>query len=118
MTTITILGAGPGGYVAALRAAQMGADVHLIDMGQVGGTCLNVGCIPTKALLHAGDFYHTASAGAVPGVDCGAVTADWDEIQNHKGLIVTSLSAASKVCCGHTRFTCTTAEPASSRRTR
>ncbi|MCL2490946.1 MAG: dihydrolipoyl dehydrogenase [Propionibacteriaceae bacterium] len=91
MTTITILGAGPGGYVAALRAAQMGADVHLIDMGQVGGTCLNVGCIPTKALLHAGDFYHTASAGAVPGVDCGAVTADWDEIQNHKGLIVHEL---------------------------
>ena len=47
---IVILGGGPGGYVAAIRAAQLGADTHLAEAGRLGGTCLNVGCIPTKAV--------------------------------------------------------------------
>jgi hypothetical protein len=46
----------PGGYVAAIRAAQLGAEVHLVEAEKLGGTCLNVGCIPTKALLHTADF--------------------------------------------------------------
>ncbi|MCL2652627.1 MAG: dihydrolipoyl dehydrogenase [Propionibacteriaceae bacterium] len=91
MTTITIIGAGPGGYVAAIKASQMGADVHLVDMGPVGGTCLNVGCIPTKALLHAGNFYRMASAGTVPGVDCRNVTLDWNAIQHQKQAVVQEL---------------------------
>ncbi|NLA28688.1 MAG: FAD-dependent oxidoreductase, partial [Propionibacterium sp.] len=49
---ILIIGGGPGGYVAAIRAAQLHAEVTLVENGQLGGTCLNVGCIPTKALLH------------------------------------------------------------------
>ena len=49
---IAILGGGPGGYVAAIRAAQLGADVTLIEKDKVGGTCLNRGCIPTNVLLH------------------------------------------------------------------
>lgn len=53
---VTIVGAGPGGYVAALRAAQLGADVALVEKEYVGGTCLNVGCIPTKALTTATDL--------------------------------------------------------------
>ncbi|MBX9743615.1 MAG: FAD-dependent oxidoreductase, partial [Chlamydiales bacterium] len=48
---IAVIGAGPGGYVAAIRAAQLGKSVALIDKGFLGGTCLNVGCIPTKTLL-------------------------------------------------------------------
>ena len=47
---ITIIGGGPGGYVAAIRASQLGAKVRLIEGDRIGGTCLNVGCVPTKAL--------------------------------------------------------------------
>ena len=49
---LVIIGGGPGGYETAIRAAQMGAEVTLIEKNSLGGTCLNVGCIPTKALLH------------------------------------------------------------------
>ena len=52
---LTIIGGGPGGYIAAIRAAQLGAEVTLIEKNAMGGTCLNVGCIPTKALLHAAE---------------------------------------------------------------
>ena len=76
---VAVLGGGPGGYVAALRAAKRGAKVCCIEAGHIGGVCLNVGCIPTKAMLHAGEvFRHIARASeygfqsAPPTVD-GAV---------------------------------------------
>ena len=50
---IIVIGGGPGGYVAAIRAAQLGAKVTLIEKEHLGGTCLNIGCIPTKCLLHS-----------------------------------------------------------------
>ena len=53
---IAILGGGPAGYVAAIRAAQLGAKVVLIEKSELGGVCLNVGCIPTKALLKAAEI--------------------------------------------------------------
>ena len=53
---IVVIGGGPGGYVAAIRAAQLGAQVTLIEKDKMGGTCLNVGCIPTKVLLHAAEL--------------------------------------------------------------
>ena len=53
---LVILGGGSGGYAAALRAAQLGLDVALIEKNKLGGTCLHNGCIPTKALLHAGEI--------------------------------------------------------------
>ena len=52
---VVILGAGSGGYACALRAAQLGLSVALVEKGKLGGTCLHVGCIPTKALLHAAE---------------------------------------------------------------
>jgi len=52
---LLVIGAGPGGYHAAIRAAQLGLKVACADMGDLGGVCLNIGCIPTKALLHAGE---------------------------------------------------------------
>ena len=54
-TKITVLGAGPGGYVAAIRAAQLGAEVTIVENDNVGGTCLNWGCIPSKILKSAAD---------------------------------------------------------------
>ncbi|MCL2121797.1 MAG: FAD-dependent oxidoreductase, partial [Clostridiales bacterium] len=73
---IIIVGGGPGGYVAAIRGAQLGAEVQLIEKESLGGTCLNVGCIPTKALLHTAEFYHKAITSAVPGVKSSA-ELDW-----------------------------------------
>ncbi|HLY32641.1 MAG TPA: FAD-dependent oxidoreductase, partial [Ktedonobacterales bacterium] len=54
---MVVIGAGPGGYVAAIRAAQLGAKVAIVEKQYIGGTCLNVGCIPSKALLHIAQFY-------------------------------------------------------------
>ena len=59
-TTLLVIGGGPGGYVAAIRAAQLGIAVTLVDGSHLGGTCLNIGCIPSKALIHAADAFHQA----------------------------------------------------------
>ena len=58
-----VIGSGPGGYVAAIRAAQLGQKVAIIEKDYIGGTCLNVGCIPSKALINAGHTYHNAKHG-------------------------------------------------------
>ena len=59
-TKLLIIGGGPGGYVAAIRAAQLGIATTLVEADHLGGTCLNIGCIPSKALIHAADAYHQA----------------------------------------------------------
>ncbi|SHI10467.1 dihydrolipoyl dehydrogenase [Pollutimonas bauzanensis] len=64
-STLLVIGGGPGGYVAAIRAAQLGIATTLVEAGNVGGTCLNIGCIPSKALIHAAEEFHKlASYGA------------------------------------------------------
>ena len=65
---LVVLGAGSGGYAAALRASQLGLTVGLIEKGKVGGTCLHVGCIPTKALLHAAEVADVTKDAAKFGV--------------------------------------------------
>lgn len=67
-TTLLIIGGGPGGYVAAIRAGQLGVPTVLVEAGNVGGTCLNIGCIPSKALIHAADAFHQAA-------DCAGTSA-------------------------------------------
>ncbi len=58
---VAVIGGGPGGYIAAIRAAQLGFNVALIEKHNgLGGTCLNVGCIPSKALLDSSEYYHLA----------------------------------------------------------
>ena len=91
-TDIAILGGGPGGYVAALRAAQLGAQVALIEENTVGGVCLNVGCISTKALLRSAEVYRTFRRAETFGLRLeGNVTPDWPAIQVRKGDIVRQL---------------------------
>src|SRR5574341_1745991 len=81
---VVILGAGPGGYVAALRAAQLGASVCLIEKDVVGGTCLNRGCIPSKALIHSAALWKRAREGAAFGVTASNWTFDWGQAQARK----------------------------------
>ncbi len=88
---VAVIGAGPGGYVAAIRAAQLGGDVTLIEKERVGGTCLNVGCIPTKALLHSAEVYRTARGAEACGVKAEQVTLDWAQVQAYRAATVNAL---------------------------
>lgn len=81
-TDVLVIGAGPGGYSAALRAAQAGRRVTLIERQAVGGTCLNVGCIPSKALIGSAELFHQASHGAEIGIR-SSPTVDWSGVQAH-----------------------------------
>ena len=79
-----VIGAGPGGYVAAIRAAQMGQKVAIIEREFIGGVCLNVGCIPSKALINAGHRYHEAKTADKFGVSVDNVTLDFSKTQEWK----------------------------------
>jgi dihydrolipoamide dehydrogenase len=85
---LVVLGGGTGGYSAALRAASLGKSVALVERSKVGGTCLHVGCIPTKALLHAAEIYDTARDGEKFGIHAGDVTYDWGGVQTYKTGVV------------------------------
>ena len=94
---IVVIGAGPGGYVAALKAAQMGATTALIEQGHLGGTCLNVGCIPSKALLASAELLHTIKGASALGVKvAGEVSFDWSAIQGRKDKVLTTLRGGIK----------------------
>jgi dihydrolipoamide dehydrogenase len=90
-TTLTILGGGPGGYAAALVAAQKGLQVTLIEESHVGGTCLNWGCIPTKALLTCSELYSRIKDASKYGIKVDGVTADLAAMQARKDKVVTTL---------------------------
>ena len=89
---ITIIGAGPGGYVAALEAAKMGAEVTVIEKGELGGTCLNWGCIPTKALVRSTEVYTHLKEAEQFGCRAKEVDFEWSEIIERKNNIVTQLT--------------------------
>lgn len=104
-TQLLVIGAGPGGYVCAIRAGQLGLKTVIVEAGKLGGTCLNVGCIPSKALIHAADEFHKLTSFCTdPGVpksmgisassasiDLG-VTVDWkDGIVNRLNMGVGGL---------------------------
>lgn len=89
---VAILGGGPGGYVCAIRLAQLGAEVTLIEKARLGGTCLNVGCIPTKVLLHTAEIYETLyREGRELGIYTHRLELDWKALQNRKKQIVDQL---------------------------
>ena len=88
---ILVLGGGPGGYVAAIRAAQLGAHTALIEERELGGTCLNRGCIPTKALVESARAFSTARRGAEFGVACSDVRPDYARMSQRKDEVCTRL---------------------------
>ncbi len=101
---VVVIGGGPGGYVAAIRAAQLGGEVTLIEKENLGGTCLNVGCIPTKSLLHSVELYEEAKEAAKYGVTVSDVKVDFTKVQERKKAVtkqlvngIKGLLAANKV---------------------
>ncbi|MEO0139143.1 MAG: dihydrolipoyl dehydrogenase [candidate division WOR-3 bacterium] len=87
---VVIIGSGPGGYVAAIRAAQLGLKVAIVERWKLGGVCLNVGCIPTKALLHASHIYHEAKNGEKYGIK-GSLELDIAKTNKWKEGVVDKL---------------------------
>lgn len=87
-----VIGAGPGGYVAAIRAAQLGKQVLIVDKSEVGGVCLNRGCIPSKALISAAHHYEAAQHGEAFGISVKGVKVDFSKTQEFKSSVVKKLT--------------------------
>ncbi|WP_458412560.1 dihydrolipoyl dehydrogenase [Schinkia sp. CFF1] len=90
---LVILGGGTGGYVAAIRAAQLGLKTAIVEKGKLGGTCLHQGCIPSKALLRSAEVYQTAKRGDEFGVITADVTLDFSIVQERKQKIINQLQS-------------------------
>lgn len=114
---LAVIGAGPSGYVCAIRAGQLGIDTVIVEAVKAGGTCLNVGCIPSKAIIHAADEFHRATKFAAGrdhlGISHGAPTIDFSQTVAWKDRIVGRLNsgvvsllkkAGVKAVVGHARF--------------
>ncbi len=92
MYDVAVIGSGPGGYVAAIRAAQLGARVACLEKGSLGGTCLNRGCIPTKALLEASHFVAAAKRAKGFGIEFAEPKVNFPRIIERKNSVVSRLS--------------------------
>lgn len=114
---LLVIGAGPGGYVCAIRAGQLGLDTVIVEAGKPGGTCLNIGCIPSKALIHAAEAFEQARARARAddplGISAAAPSLDFGRTVGWKDAIVSRLTsgvagllkkAKVKYVQGHARF--------------
>ncbi len=89
---ICVIGAGPGGYVAAIHAGRSGKKVLLVEKSNFGGTCLNVGCIPTKTLLASAETLHSVRNAGLFGIEIGGeITVNWQAMQNRKQSVVEKL---------------------------
>jgi dihydrolipoamide dehydrogenase len=88
---LVVLGGGSGGYAAALRSAQLGLSVVLIEADKLGGTCLHRGCIPTKALLHAGEVADTARESSHIGINATLNSIDMNGVNSYKDGVITKL---------------------------
>ena len=97
---VVVIGAGPGGYVAAIRLAQLGKDVILVEKSPtLGGVCLNVGCIPSKALIHASELAHEVQHGENMGLSVKGLTVDLPKMVEWKDGIVERLTSGVAFLC-------------------
>ena len=90
-TDLIIIGGGPGGYHAAIHAAKAGMKVALIEQAYLGGTCLNVGCIPTKTLAHTAELMLHMQHSSVVGVDCATPTVNLQQVMAHRDEVTAQL---------------------------
>ncbi len=93
MFDLIVIGAGPGGYVCAIEAAHKGLKTAIVEKQDVGGTCLNRGCIPTKALLHSAEIYSSAKDCAKFGINIENPTFDFSKIHEYKASVVNKLKS-------------------------
>jgi dihydrolipoamide dehydrogenase len=93
---VVVIGAGPGGYPAAIRAAQLGASVAIVEKEQLGGTCLNWGCIPTKALIAAAETFARIKHAAAFGITVKDATVDYSVMIGHKNKVVSQIKGGIK----------------------
>jgi dihydrolipoamide dehydrogenase len=97
---VVVIGAGPGGYVAAIRLGQLGKDVILVEkQPRLGGVCLNVGCIPSKALIHAADLAYEAAHAEQMGVTVDSLSVDLEKMVSWKDSIVERLTGGIGQLC-------------------
>ena len=92
---LTVIGAGPGGYVAAIRAAQLGMKVAVIEKRKtLGGTCLNIGCIPSKALLHASEQFENINSNELTnyGIELSKPKLNISKMMENKNKVVSDLT--------------------------
>jgi dihydrolipoamide dehydrogenase len=94
--SLIIIGGGPAGYVGAIRAAQLGANVTLVEKEEVGGTCLNVGCIPTKVLTSAAHTYSTLKTADRWGLKISGMELDFSQLMKRKQMVVNRLVTGVK----------------------
>ena len=88
---LVILGGGTGGYVAAIRAAQLGLKTAVVEKEKLGGTCLHKGCIPSKVFLRSAEVYATAKRGDEFGVGIEGLSLNFSKVQERKGKIIEQL---------------------------
>lgn len=96
---VVVIGAGPGGYVAAIKSAKLGMKTAVIEEREVGGTCLNRGCIPAKAMIHASTLYREIKEADRFGISASDVTYDFEKILEYKEQIWMS-------CCSNLIHSC------------
>ncbi|MCR1898570.1 dihydrolipoyl dehydrogenase [Irregularibacter muris] len=109
-TDIAILGGGPGGYVAAIMASQRGAKVVLVEKEKLGGTCLNQGCIPTKALVRASEVYKTVKNAKEFGINVGSTSLNYKKVKERKDQVVKQLVSGIEHLMEHNKITVVKAE--------
>ena len=99
---VLIIGAGPGGYPAAIRAAQLGLDVLIVEKSMWGGTCLNIGCIPSKALIEAGKTFEKIHKAEAMGITVQGAAIDMAQLQGWKnGIVANMTGGVRKLCKGN-----------------
>ena len=96
---VVVLGSGPGGYVAAIRAGQLGKKVILVERGEIGGVCLNVGCIPSKALIHASTVVEKTKKASEMGITFEGVKVDMGRLVEWKNSVVKRLTGGIGQLC-------------------
>lgn len=110
-TQVVVIGSGPGGYTAAFRAADLGLQVTLVDRDEtLGGVCLNVGCIPSKALLHAAKVMDEAEYMSANGIDFGKPKIDTDKLRGWKESVVKKLTGGLKMLAKQRKVNVVTGE--------
>src|SRR6266540_1404440 len=93
---VIVIGGGPGGYVAAIRAAQLGQKTAVVEKDKPGGRCLNYACIPAKTMLHTAEVFDHAVNGAELGIKVDKATLDWKALCERRAAVSKSLSDGVK----------------------